>query len=273
MRFAFSGVYLTDSDEYVRGIEAAARCGYAGVTLSGYRGIRRRKPADILAEDEALRLAESVRRAGLAVPCLESHLNLLGFADLDAFSRLLGVARILGAPLLQVRGDAAVLREACARAQPHGVRLAHLIRHGPDPPGGPEVTRRLIERVNHTNFGAIWDPQHLFFEGRDYGIAGLRALGDRLFAVSVKDARRFDSPPAEPHFAFGGGFFAKRPLGEGEVEFVQVFRDLRRVGYEGWHLLKRERAPHEPYPIEEMACETLAAAQRIARRSEDRSTS
>jgi len=273
MRFAFSGVYLADLSEYERGIEAAARCGYAGVTLSGYRGIRRREPADILSEDEAQRLAESARQGGLAVPCLESHLNLRGFADLDAFSRLLGVARMLGAPLLQVRGDAAVLREACARAQPHGLRLAHLIRHSPDPPGGLEVTRRLIERVDCANFGAIWDPQHLFFEGGDYGVTGLRALGDCLFAVSLKDARRFDSPPAEPHFAFGRGFFAKRPLGEGEVDFVQVFRDLRQVGYEGWRLLKRERAPHESYPIEEIARETLAAARRIARRAQATTTS
>ena len=263
-RFAFSGVYLADLDEYLRGIEAAAGCGYPAITLSGYRAIRRRQPSDILTESEARRLADAARAAGLIIPCLESYLDLRAFSDLDAFAQILAVARLLGAGLIRVRGDAPVLREACLRAEPHGLRLAHHLRHSAEAESGLHVALRLIERVNHSNFGAIWDPQHLFFEGSDYGLASLRALGDRIFAAAHKDAARFASPPAEPHFEFKGRFFAKRALGEGEIGFVQVFRDLRAAGFDGWHLLKRERAPREPYDIEQVACATLAAARRIA---------
>jgi sugar phosphate isomerase/epimerase len=264
-RFAFSGVYLADLDEYQRGIEAAARCGYPGITFSGYRAIRRRRPADILAEGKAQRLADSAKAAGLAIPCLESYLDLRAFSDLDAFARLVRIARMVGASLLRVRGDPAVLREACLRAEPHGLRLAHQVQHSAEAESGLDVTLRLIEQVNHPRFGAIWDPQHLFFEATDYGMGSLRALGDQIFAVVLKDARRFESPPEEPYFAFKGRFLAKRALGEGEIDLMQVFHDLSAVGYQGWHILGRERSPRRDYDVEEAACQTLEVAGRLAR--------
>lgn len=108
------------------------------------------------------------------------------------------------------------LQQCCARAKPHGVRLAL------EPINRYETTLinnltqglDLLERVGADNMGLMPDTFHMNIE--DAVIEdGLRACGDRIFHVHVADSNRWYP-------------------GAGHLDFRSILDALHATGYQGY---------------------------------------
>ncbi|MGW8178376.1 MAG: sugar phosphate isomerase/epimerase family protein, partial [bacterium] len=100
-------------------------------------------------------------------------------------------------------------------------------------------TLRAIEAVGgHKTFGFNYDPSHLGYQGVDY-VEFIRAFGERIFHVHMKDVHWSDSPCRAGvfggHVDFGHSdrFWDFRSLGRGKIRFEEIIRELNRVGYGG----------------------------------------
>lgn len=98
--------------------------------------------------------------------------------------------------------------------------------------------RTLNALGNHPAFGFNYDPSHFGYQGVDY-VAFLRAFGDRIFHVHMKDVYWSDRPCRSGvfggHLDFGhpDRFWDFRSLGRGRIDFEQVIRGLNEIGYGG----------------------------------------
>lgn len=98
--------------------------------------------------------------------------------------------------------------------------------------------RALIAIKNHSHFGFNFDPSHFGYQGVDY-LGFLRAFGDRIFNVHVKDVWWSDRGEAigvfGGHSDFGrdGRFWDFRSPGHGKIDFESVIRLLNHAGYQG----------------------------------------
>lgn len=108
-----------------------------------------------------------------------------------------------------------VLERALPVAEEHGVEL-HL-----EADFGPEEFREFLARVPHPMLKVNWD------SGNSSGLGFVAseefaAYGERVGSVHIKD--RYRKPE---------GGIETRPLGEGSADFADVFRSLKKIGYEG----------------------------------------
>jgi len=90
----------------------------------------------------------------------------------------------------------------------------------------------------HPAFGFNFDPSHLGYQGVDY-VGFIRAFGDRIFHVHMKDAYWSDKPCRSGvfggHLDFGhpDRFWDFRSLGRGKIDFEEVIRALNDISYTG----------------------------------------
>jgi len=107
--------------------------------------------------------------------------------------------------------------------------------------------KRLVEDLDPSRIGVIFDPGNMVIEGIENWRMGLELLGPHLSHVHVKNAGWFredagaqarQSPgDAGPGLrSLGGGAWEWRwtPLLEGIVDWQRVVRDLRSAGCDGY---------------------------------------
>jgi len=140
-------------------------------------------------------------------------------------------------------------RELARRWQPildfadqHGVDCAYEIHPGEDLHDGASFERFLEATGNHRRVAINYDPSHFILQCLDH-VGFIDAYGDRIKAFHVKDA---EFRPSARSGVYGGfedwknrpGRF--RSLGDGQVDFKQVFTRLTAVGYNSWAVLEWE---------------------------------
>ncbi len=101
-----------------------------------------------------------------------------------------------------------------------------------------DVFCRLVERIDHPNFGVNYDPSNAFLAGEDplellyrvsHRVVTMHASDRYLNEGTIEDLRR------EEDNALG---YAKRlshgEIGKGLNDYDAIFTELKRVGFDGW---------------------------------------
>ncbi|WP_091017750.1 sugar phosphate isomerase/epimerase family protein [Paenibacillus amylolyticus] len=105
---------------------------------------------------------------------------------------------------------------------------------------------RLVESLDPQHVGVLYDPGNMVHEGYENHRMGLELLGPYLAHVHVKNAGWFEPEAKDSQKANAIGKNSGlalntawkcqwTPLTEGIVDWVQMVRDLRAVGYDGYY--------------------------------------
>ncbi|MDD5126691.1 MAG: sugar phosphate isomerase/epimerase [Dehalococcoidales bacterium] len=127
-------------------------------------------------------------------------------------------------------------------AQECGVALAYEVHPGEDVHDGASFERFLEATGNHPAVAINYDPSHFILQCMDY-VGFIECYGKYIKAFHVKDA---EYKPTAKAGVYGGylnwedrpGRF--RSIGDGQVDFKQIFSKLTEVGYDSWAVLEWE---------------------------------
>ena len=127
-------------------------------------------------------------------------------------------------------------------AADRGCSLCYEIHPGEDLHDGATFERFREATGNHPAACLLYDPSHFILQCLDY-IGYIDTYGEFIKAFHVKDA---EFRPSARSGVYGGyqdwkqrpGRF--RSLGDGQVDFKQVFTRLTAAGYTGWAVLEWE---------------------------------
>ena len=127
-------------------------------------------------------------------------------------------------------------------ADDHGVDIAFEIHPSEDLHDGVTFERFLAATDNHPRARILYDPSHLLLQCVDY-VGFIACYGDYIKAFHVKDAEFRPSPRSGVYGGYQGwidrpGRF--RSVGDGQIDFRQVFTKLTEVGYDSWAVLEWE---------------------------------
>jgi sugar phosphate isomerase/epimerase len=127
-------------------------------------------------------------------------------------------------------------------ADQFGVDIAYELHPGEDLHDGASFELFLEATGNHPRVAINYDPSHFVLQQMDY-IGFIDLYAERIKAFHVKDAEF--RPDARSGVYGGYQGWTKRPgrfrsLGDGEVDFGQVFSRMTAIGYRGWAVLEWE---------------------------------
>jgi sugar phosphate isomerase/epimerase len=110
------------------------------------------------------------------------------------------------------------------------------------------LAHRLVQSLDPEHVGVLYDPGNMVHEGYENHRMGLELLGPYLAHVHVKNAgwyvkeagntgdRAASSPSSGSDLPLSTSWQCHwAPLTEGMVDWVQMVRDLRAVGYDGYY--------------------------------------
>ena len=116
----------------------------------------------------------------------------------------------------------------------------------------PAETERLMDMTDGDVVGLVFDTGHWAFGGGD-PLAGIRQFAERIWYVHFKDhdpavheqsrLHEWDGPQS-----VGEGIFPE--LGQGDVDFPGVLRELEAIEYEGWIVVEQDVLPGMGAPLE-----------------------
>ncbi len=123
-----------------------------------------------------------------------------------------------------------------------GVDVCYELHPSEDLHDGVTFERFLAATNNHPRANILYDPSHFVLQQLDY-LAFIDIYHDRIKAFHVKDA---EFNPNGRSGVYGGyqnwqdrpGRF--RSLGDGQIDFKQIFSKLTQYGYQGWAVLEWE---------------------------------
>lgn len=127
-------------------------------------------------------------------------------------------------------------------ADEHGVDLAYEVHPGEDLHDGASFEQFREATGNHARACLLYDPSHFVLQCLDY-VGYIDTYGEFIKAFHVKDA---EFRPSARSGVYGGyQDWKKRPgrfrsLGDGQVDFKQVFTRLTAAGYSSWAVLEWE---------------------------------
>jgi len=127
-------------------------------------------------------------------------------------------------------------------ADDHNVDIAYEIHPGEDLHDGASFEMFLEATGNHPRVAINYDPSHFVLQGMDY-IGFIDLYAPYIKAFHVKDAEF--KPDARSGVYGGYQAWTKRPgrfrsLGDGDVDFKQVFTRMTAIGFSGWAVLEWE---------------------------------
>ncbi|NLK28483.1 MAG: myo-inosose-2 dehydratase [Clostridiales bacterium] len=130
-----------------------------------------------------------------------------------------------------------------------------------------EETRRLMDNTDKDTVFLCYDTGHFTFSGED-PLTILREYPDRIGHVHLKDVRADVLKQAtQEKWSFlksvrEGTFTVP---GDGCVDFESVFKELDKMGYEGWLLVEAEQDPAKanPFKYAKMAREYIRSMIQI----------
>jgi sugar phosphate isomerase/epimerase len=123
-----------------------------------------------------------------------------------------------------------------------GVNIGYEIHPGEDLHDGITFEMFLDRVQHHPRANILYDPSHLLLQQLDY-LGFMDAYKDRIRLVHIKDA---EFNPTAKQGVYGGyqpwidraGRF--RSLGDGQIDFGQIFSKLAANDFEGWAVLEWE---------------------------------
>ena len=127
-------------------------------------------------------------------------------------------------------------------ADEYGIDLAYEIHPGEDLHDGVTFERFREATGNHPRANILYDPSHFVLQCLDY-IGYISVYAEFIKAFHVKDA---EYRPSARSGVYGGyqdwknrpGRF--RSVGDGQVDFKQVFTKLTEIGFDSWAVLEWE---------------------------------
>ncbi|WP_323847135.1 sugar phosphate isomerase/epimerase [Microbulbifer magnicolonia] len=123
-----------------------------------------------------------------------------------------------------------------------GVDLCFELHPGEDLHDGVTFERFLDATNHHVSANILYDPSHFVLQQLDY-LEFIDIYHDRIKAFHVKDA---EFRPNGRSGVYGGyQSWIERPgrfrsLGDGQVDFLQIFSKLTQYGFGGWAVLEWE---------------------------------
>lgn len=127
-------------------------------------------------------------------------------------------------------------------ADKFGVDMAYELHPGEDLHDGATFEQFLDATDNHPRVAINYDPSHFILQCMDY-VGFIDAYASKIKAFHVKDAEFRPSAKAGVYGGYLG--WTERPgrfrsLGDGQVDFKQVFSRLTAAGYASWAVLEWE---------------------------------
>jgi sugar phosphate isomerase/epimerase len=124
----------------------------------------------------------------------------------------------------------------------HGISIGFELHPGSDLFDGTSFIRFLEKTNQHPAACLTLDASHLLLQQIDY-IAFIKIFHDRIKSFHVKDAEFRPDGLSGLYGGFSdwpqrGARF--RSVGDGQVDFKQIFSTLTQLGYEGWAILEWE---------------------------------
>lgn len=123
-----------------------------------------------------------------------------------------------------------------------GTDVCYELHPGEDLHDGITFERFLEATNNHQRANILYDPSHFLLQQLDY-LAFIDIYHERIKAFHVKDAEFRPDGRCGVYGGYGSwleraGRF--RSLGDGQVDFTQIFSKLTKYGYDGWAVLEWE---------------------------------
>jgi len=152
-----------------------------------------------------------------------------------AFGRMCEITVGVGCPSIRVGvKEIPWVQWACDVAAEHGLNLVSQIHTG-TPLETVEGALETCAHLARENFGVAYEPGNFVLVGRDYGLAALQQLGDKLLSVSLQNIKPVPELEGPGVIAYGGRGFRRCRIGDPEgVDFEEVFEALHAVGYDGY---------------------------------------
>jgi len=127
-------------------------------------------------------------------------------------------------------------------ADKFGVDMAYELHPGEDLYDGATFEQFLEATGNHARVNINYDPSHFILQCMDY-VGFIDVYASRIKAFHVKDAEFRPSAKAGVYGGYLG--WKERPgrfrsLGDGQVDFKQIFSRLTAAGYASWAVLEWE---------------------------------
>ena len=101
-----------------------------------------------------------------------------------------------------------------------------------------DIFCKLVERIEHPNFGVNYDPSNTFLAGED-PLELLYRVSDRVLTMHASDRYLKEGTIEDLRKEEGGAVgYAKRlshgEIGKGLNDYDAIFKELKRVGFDGW---------------------------------------
>jgi len=101
-----------------------------------------------------------------------------------------------------------------------------------------EVFCQLVDRIRHPNFGVNYDPSNTYLAGED-PLELLYRVSDRVVTMHASDRYLKEGTIEDLRKEEGGAQGYARRLSHGEIgkglnDYDAIFRELKRVGFDGW---------------------------------------
>lgn len=212
----------------------------------GYRAIcMRASQAGIHSPPEQVsRMSRRISEAGLKVSMVTGDFAVprndeLGPAGLRDIAPYLDLAETFGADLIRIcmkkEEDIPWAQRASDSAAERGIRLAHQ-SHCSSLFETVEGSLQVLEKVDRSNFGIIYEPANWMIAGEDYGRETIKRLEPHLFNVYVQNHRL--NPQGEGVVrTWNRGPVRLDHIGlweSGGIDFDEVFQGLSDVQYRGY---------------------------------------
>lgn len=129
-----------------------------------------------------------------------------------------------------------------------GVDLCYELHPGEDLHDGATFERFLKEVDDHPRCHILYDPSHFILQQLDY-LAFIDRYHERIKMFHVKDA---EFNPTAQQGVYGGyeGWVERagrfRSLGDGQVDFKQIFSKLTQYNFDGWAVIEWECCMKHP---------------------------
>ncbi|HEY7884830.1 MAG TPA: sugar phosphate isomerase/epimerase [Cellvibrionaceae bacterium] len=129
-----------------------------------------------------------------------------------------------------------------------GVDICYELHPGEDLHDGATFERFLKEVNNHPRANILYDPSHFILQQLDY-LAFIDRYHDRIKMFHVKDAE-FNPTAQQGVYAGYEGWVERagrfRSLGDGQVDFKQIFSKLTQHNFDGWAVIEWECCMKHP---------------------------
>ncbi len=248
--YSFGGYLSDDKLGYMGIIEKAKELGFDGIefTDAGF----------VCNPDNALKIKEKCAEVGIAVVAIAMGANFLADdvnAQVKEVCSVIDIAEIMGAPIVRhdvaygfpaevkvgIGYDCAIdrmlapIREVTEYAAAKGIRTC-TENHGYFSQDACRV-EKLINAVNHPNFGALVDIGNFMCADEDptvsVGIMAPYAIHAHAKDFHLKSG--MDVQPGEGWFQTrAGNYIRGAVIGHGDAKAYQSIQTLKRAGYDGF---------------------------------------